>query len=135
MKGRIEVIIPHFKTSLTCNIGTPIYLDDMNKTLCEMTNSSVMCKREDRSFNSNFQVGNRCTVFQMKCIVDTPVLTSFLSFFIFFFWHESSPCLHAHTTCIIPYKMFGYDGAITNHNPWHRSSDLSPWQHIDRSVT
>ncbi len=31
-----------------------------------------------------------------------------------------SPCLHAYTTCIITYKMFGYVGSITNHNLWHR---------------
>ncbi len=48
------------------------------------------------------------------------------------------PCLHAHTTCIIPYKMFGYDGSITNHNLWHRCQWFvtlaTYWSHCDVTV-
>ncbi len=54
------------------------------------------------------------------------------------FWHSPSPCLHAYTTCIIPYKMFDYVGSITNHNPWQRYQWFitlaTYWSHCDVTV-
>ncbi len=53
-------------------------------------------------------------------------------------WYGPSPCLHAYTTCIIPYKMFGYAGSITNHNPWDRYQWFitlaTYWSHCDITV-
>ncbi len=54
------------------------------------------------------------------------------------FWHGPSPCLHAYTTYIIPYKMLGYVWSITNHNPWHRYQWFitlaTYWLHCDVTV-
>ncbi len=53
-------------------------------------------------------------------------------------WHDLSPCLHAHATCIITIVIFGYARSIINHRLWHRCqwfiTMATYWSHCDITV-